>query len=149
MSVNTVVGKKIEESLPAFAQAKESSARHVGFLDALNRGIVKRILFLGCDAAAVALSYWVSLFGVHKVFGIETSQLSPRGYLLFYLPFLLVLLSLAEGYQSPDLRRPEKELAITFRGVSLSFLLLVSANFIFLKLKELGFSRRVDRKSVV
>jgi exopolysaccharide biosynthesis polyprenyl glycosylphosphotransferase len=143
MNANTVEGKKIEESLPAFAQAKESSARHVGFLDALNRGIVKRILFLGCDAAAIALSNWVSLFGVHKIFGIETSQLSPGGYPLFYLPFVLVVLFLTEGYQSPDLRRPEKELAVTFHAVSLSFLALICANFIFFKEKELGFSRRL------
>jgi len=143
MSVNTVGGKKIEESLPAFARAEESSTRHLGFLDVLSRGIVKRILFLGCDAAAVALSNWVSLIGVHKLFGIETSQLSPHGYPVFYLPFLLVVLFLAEGYQSPDLRRPEKELAITFHAVSLSFLALVCANFIFFKEKEMGFSRRL------
>jgi exopolysaccharide biosynthesis polyprenyl glycosylphosphotransferase len=143
MGVNTVGGKKIEGSLPAFARAEVSSARHVGLIDVLNLGIVKRMLFLACDAAAIALSHWVCLTGVHRIFGIETSQLSPYGYPLFYLPFLLVVLFLTEGYQSPDLRRPEKELAITFRGVSLSFLLLVSANFIFLKLKELGFSRRV------
>lgn len=138
MSVNTIE-RKIEARLPSFVPAEESSARCSKLLDLLSRGSVKRLLFLACYAAAVALSNWVSLIGMHKLFAIPRDNLSPPGYVLFYLPFVMVILSLAEGHQSPDLRRPEKELAITFRAVSLSFLALVCANFILFK--ELGFSR--------
>jgi exopolysaccharide biosynthesis polyprenyl glycosylphosphotransferase len=139
MSVNTIEGKKIEESLPALAPVEENSLRRADVLEALSRGSVKRGLFLACDTAAVASSHWVSLIGVHKLFEIPRGTLSPPGYHLFYLPFLLVVLYLSHGYQSPELRRPEKELQITFRAVSLSFLALVCANFIFFK--DLGFSR--------
>jgi exopolysaccharide biosynthesis polyprenyl glycosylphosphotransferase len=139
MSTNTIAGNKYADRLPSLSWAERSFARRAELFDALSRGSVKRILILACDAAAVALSNGAALIGMHKLFAIPWSNLSPPGYLLFYLPFLLVMLSLAEGRQSPDLRRPEKELAIIFRAVSLSFLALVCANFIFFK--ELGFSR--------
>jgi len=139
MTVNTIEEKKNGESLSAPSTAEERRTWRENFLDALSRGSVKRVLFLAFDAAAVALSHWVSLIGMQKLFDIPRGSLSPPGYQLFYLPFLLVVLYLAEGYQSPDLRRPEKELQITFRAVSLSFLALVCANFILFK--ELGFSR--------
>ena len=141
MRVHTVEGKKIEERLAALATAEEGRTRRESFFDALSRGRVKRALFLVCDAAAVALSNWVSLIAMLRLLKIPRIDISPPGYELFYLPFLLVILYLAEGYESPDLRRPEKELAITFRAVSLSFLALICANFIFFK--ELGFSRYV------
>jgi exopolysaccharide biosynthesis polyprenyl glycosylphosphotransferase len=139
MRVHTVEGKKIEERLGALATAEEPRTWRESFFDALSRGRVKRPLFLACDAAAVTLSRGVSLLGAEKLFAVPWDHLILPGYQLFYLPFLLVILYLAEGYESPDLRRPEKELAITFRAVSLSFLALVCANFIFFK--QLGFSR--------
>ncbi len=139
MSVNTVESTKFEEKLVAPAEVEERRTWREYFFDALSRSSIKRVLFMVCDAAAVILSHWVSLIGVHKLLEIPKDDLSLPGYQLFYPPFLLVILYLAEGYESPDLRRPEKELAITFRAVSLSFLALVCANFIFFK--ELGFSR--------
>jgi len=139
MSLNTVEGKNIEDRLPSTYPGERNRTRRVEFFEALSRGSVKPMLFLACDVAAVALSNWISLIGMHKLFGIPECNLTPPGYLLFYLPFMLVMLYLGEGYQSPDLRRPEKELAITFRAASLSFLALVCANFIFFK--ELEFSR--------
>jgi exopolysaccharide biosynthesis polyprenyl glycosylphosphotransferase len=139
MSTNILEANKIEGKLPPVPLRELSRTRRVEFFDALSRGTVKRMLFLACDAAAVGLSNWVGLIGAQRLFKIPRANLSPSGYEFFYLPFLLGILYLAEGYQSPDLRRPEKELAITFRAVSLSFLALVCANFIFFK--ELGFSR--------
>jgi exopolysaccharide biosynthesis polyprenyl glycosylphosphotransferase len=139
MNINTVEGNKIEAGLAVLAPAEESRARWESFFDALSRGSIKRLLFLACDVAAVAFSNWVSLLAMQKLFKIPRDSMSPPGYHVFYLPFLLAVLYLAEGYQSPDLRRPEKQLAIIFRAVSLSFLALVCANFIFFK--DLGFSR--------
>ncbi|MGD0226683.1 MAG: exopolysaccharide biosynthesis polyprenyl glycosylphosphotransferase [Terriglobia bacterium] len=139
MGVNTVEGNKIEERLAGLATPEEGRTRRESFFNALSRSSIKRLLFLACDAAAVALSNWVSLIAMQRLFKIPRANMSPPGYELFYLPFLLLILYLAEGYASPDLRRPEKELAITFRAVSLSFLALVCANFAFFK--ELGFSR--------
>jgi len=139
MSIDIIERNNIEDELPSRSRAAESISRCAEILELLSRGSVKRILFLACDAAAIALSNWASLNGMHKLFNIPWNNLNPHGYLLFYLPFLLLILSLADGHPSPDLRRPEQELAITFRAVSLSFLALVCANFIFFK--ELGFSR--------
>jgi exopolysaccharide biosynthesis polyprenyl glycosylphosphotransferase len=139
LSVNTVQGNKIEDKLPFFSNAAGSSTRRGELLDALSRSSVKRLLFLACDAGAVVFSNWLSRIAMHNLFGVPWSGLSLPGYQLFYLPSLLVVLYLAEGHQSPDLRRPEKELEISFRAVSLSFLTLVCANFIFFK--ELTFSR--------
>jgi len=139
MSANTFEATKIEDKPPSVPLAEPSRTRRAEFCDAFSLNSVKRALFLAGDAAAVAFTHWVSLVSLHKMFGIPRGNLSPHGYLIFYLPFLLVVLFLSEGYQSPELRRPEKELAITFRAVSLSFLALVCANFIFFK--ELGFSR--------
>ena len=133
MSVDTFEGNKIKDQVPSFAPAEESPARRAEFFNALSRSGVKRILFLACDAAAISLSNWISLNGMHKLFEIPRENLSPAGYHLFFLPFVLVALSLGGAYQSPDLRRPEKELAITFRAVSLSVLALVCANFVFFK----------------
>ena len=139
MSTNIIAGNKYVDRLPSLSWAEKSFARRVELFDALSRGSVKRILILAFDAGAVALSNGLALIGMHKVFAIPWSNLSPPGYILFNLPFVLIMLSLAEGRQGPDLRRPEKELAITFRAVSHSFLALICANFIFFK--ELGLSR--------
>jgi exopolysaccharide biosynthesis polyprenyl glycosylphosphotransferase len=139
MNEHTIQVNGIESQHNSIPAANESPSRRAEFLDALSRGGVKRVLFLAGDAAALALSNGIALIGMHRMFGIPRENLSPPGYHLFYLPFVLAVLSLAGGYQSPDLRRPEKELAITFRAVSLSFLALVCANFVFFK--ELGFSR--------
>jgi exopolysaccharide biosynthesis polyprenyl glycosylphosphotransferase len=139
MSVNTFQEEKVAAQRPTFERGKREHSRRGGFLDFLSRGGVKRLLFLACDATALALSNWLSLIGTQKLFAIPRENLSPHGYFIFCLPFALVVLSLAGGYQSPELRRPEKELAITFRAVSLTFLGLICANFVFFK--ELGFSR--------
>lgn len=139
MSTDTIDRRNLENHLPAFIPAQKDQGRGGRLGDLLSRSSVKRVLFLACDAAAVSISNWISLVSMHRLFAIPRGNLAPQGYDLFYLPFVLLVLFLAEGYQSPDLRRPEKELAITFRAVSLSFLALVCANFIFLK--ELGFSR--------
>jgi exopolysaccharide biosynthesis polyprenyl glycosylphosphotransferase len=139
MSVLTIDVKEIRERPATLATAEERGTRREKFFDALSRNSVKRVLFLACDAAAVALSNWLSLIAMQRLFEIPRDNMGPPGYLLFYLPFLLLILYLGEGYASPGLRRPEKELAIISRAVSLSFLALVSANFIFFKEQE--FSR--------
>ncbi len=142
MSINTsgiIEQHKIEDHIPTFAPDQEVRSPRENSFDLLSRSGVKRLLFLACDAAAIALTYEVSRIAMQRLLGIPRANQSPPGYQWFYLPFLLAILYLAEGYQSPDLRRPEKELAIIFRAVSLSFLALVCANFIFFK--DLGFSR--------
>jgi exopolysaccharide biosynthesis polyprenyl glycosylphosphotransferase len=139
MSVFTIDGRRIGDRLATLATAEERRTWREKFFDALSRRRVKRVLFMASDVAAVALTNWLSLIAVQRLFRIPRANMGPPGYLLFCLPFLLVVLYVAEGYASPDLRRPEKELAIIFRAVSLAFFALVCANFIFFK--ELGGAR--------
>jgi exopolysaccharide biosynthesis polyprenyl glycosylphosphotransferase len=141
MSVFTIDSRKIGERVATLATAEEPRTLRERLFDALSRSRVKRVLFLASDAAAVALSNWASLIAMERLFRIPRASMSPSGYLLFCLPFLLVVLYVADAHRSPDLHRPERELAIIFRAASLSFLALVCANFIFFK--ELGFSRHL------
>ncbi len=137
--MGTIQVNEVEAGRADLAAVAEARVPRESFLDALSRSGVKRLLFLACDAAAIALTNETARVAMQWLFHIPRSYMSPAGYQWFYLPFLLAVLYLAEGYQNPDLRRPEKELAIIFRAVSLSFLALVCANFIFFK--DLGFSR--------
>jgi exopolysaccharide biosynthesis polyprenyl glycosylphosphotransferase len=138
MDTNTV-GQSPTEEAPSLQLEEGSRTRQTVFFDALSRSGIKRVIFLASDAVAVALANWAALMAMQKLFAIPRANMTPPGYELFFLPFLLVILYLAEGYESPDLRRPEKELQISFRAVSLSFLALVCANFIFFK--QMIFSR--------
>ena len=139
MSINTIEDRKFDGSLPALTSTYEPRAVGNRFFDALSQNATKRVLFLVADTVAIGLTNWAALIAAQRVFRIPPENLSPPGYAWFYLPFLLLVLRLNDTHQSPDLRRPEKELAISFRAVSLSFVILVCANFIFFK--ELGFSR--------
>ncbi len=108
-------------------------------LSLFNRTDFKRILFLAGDVMAMTLAHSVAKAVVQRFLEVPTGYLSPPRYAVFYLPFLVAIFYLFQGYQSPDLRRPEKELALIFKSVSFFFLALVSANFVVFKTS--GFSR--------
>jgi exopolysaccharide biosynthesis polyprenyl glycosylphosphotransferase len=93
---------------------------------------------VAADALALLLSNWAAEAVVQHSLGVPSTALTPRGYMLFYLPFLLGIFYLLQRSQSHDLRRPEKELELAVKGVSYGFLLLVCANFVIFKA---GFSR--------
>jgi exopolysaccharide biosynthesis polyprenyl glycosylphosphotransferase len=104
----------------------------------LKQKTVKRALFVAADAFALLLANWAAEFVVQHFLRIPGGELTPRGYMVFYLPFLLGVFYLLERSQSHELRRPEKELELAVKGVSYAFLLLVCANFVVFKT---GFSR--------
>jgi exopolysaccharide biosynthesis polyprenyl glycosylphosphotransferase len=104
----------------------------------LKQKTVKRALFVAADALALLLSNWAAEVAVQHSLGVPGKELTPPGYMLFYLPFLLGIFYLLERSQSHELRRPEKELELAVKGVSYAFLLLVCANFVVFKS---GFSR--------
>lgn len=99
----------------------------------------KKLLFLAADAAAVMLAHFLAETWARHRMHLPAEYLNPSGYFLFYVPFLTALLYLLEGYKSPDLRRPEKELELLCKGVSISFVALACANFVLFK--SSGFSR--------
>lgn len=99
---------------------------------------VKRSLFVAGDAVALVISHMLATALVQHWMQVPREMLAPRDYWFFYLPFLLVIFYVLDRSCSPDLRRPEKELELVVKGVSLAFMLLICANFIVFKT---GFSR--------
>ncbi|HKV05098.1 MAG TPA: exopolysaccharide biosynthesis polyprenyl glycosylphosphotransferase [Candidatus Acidoferrales bacterium] len=108
-------------------------------LDLFSRAWIKRLLFLSGDVAGLVASHHLAEVLVQRSMKLPAGFLNPGYYYLFYAPFFAATLYLLEGYKSPDLRRPEKEIELLFKGVSFSFVALACANFVFFK--SLGFSR--------
>jgi exopolysaccharide biosynthesis polyprenyl glycosylphosphotransferase len=136
MGTKLVEAQRIEEGLGAPRQ--ETSARTNRFANLLKLKTAGRVLSLAGDALALAVAHVAASQLLQHFLQVPSVALNPRNYVAFYLPFLLVVLFLFERNQRPDLRRPEKELELTVKGVSLAFLLLVCANFVVFKT---GFSR--------
>lgn len=104
----------------------------------LKRRVASRAISLFCDAVALVLAHGAAQAFVVHYLRISILNLSPKNYAFLYLPFLLGVLFLFERDQRPELRRPEKELELTVKGVSFAFVLLVCVNFVIFKD---GFSR--------
>ena len=117
-------------ALDRVAPQAKASARAGWLSKLLKKGAVMRGISLAVDALALVASYGSAVWFVVEFFQIPSASLSPRYYALFYLPFLLAVLFLFEKNQRPELRRPEKELELTVKSVSLAFLLLICANFV-------------------
>jgi len=115
------------------------AGRAVCVSDLLSRAWVKRLLFLCGDVAALVASHHLAETLARRSMNLPAAFLNPGYYYLFYAPFFAALLYLLEGYKNPDLRRPEKELELLFKGASFSFIALACANFVLFK--SLGFSR--------
>jgi exopolysaccharide biosynthesis polyprenyl glycosylphosphotransferase len=117
-------------TLDMVASQAKPSIRAEWLSNLLKWKAVTRAFSLAADAVALAASHWAAAALVVFFLRIPSVNLNPRNYALFYLPFLLGVLLIFERNQRPELRRPEKELELTVKGVSLAFLLLVCANFI-------------------
>lgn len=120
-------------------QARAIPARRSAVGDWLKDKTVKRALFTGGDTLTLALSHVIALSAVQRWLHVSREHLSPHGYWVFFLPFLLAVLYLLDRNHSPELRRPEKELELVVKGISFAFLLLISANFVVFKTDD--FSR--------
>jgi len=139
MGTKTVVTQETSGKLKALALPAAVGVRRDTVWQLLSRSRFKKILFLMGDVGAVTVAHSIAETTVHLFLQVPQGYLNPSGYYFFYVPFFAGLLHLLEGYKSPDLRRPEKELALIFKGVSFSFMALACANFVFFK--TLGFSR--------
>lgn len=118
---------------PRIAPGVRTATTQIVWAQWLKRKTVQRALFAAGDAAALVVSHVVSKIAVQHWFGVSPEGMSPHDYWLFYLPFLLAVLYLLDRSQSPDVRRPEKELELAVKGISFAFLLLVCANFVVFK----------------
>jgi exopolysaccharide biosynthesis polyprenyl glycosylphosphotransferase len=104
----------------------------------LKQKTLKRAMFAAGDTVALVLSHMLAVVAVQHSMHVPRVVLTPRDYWFFYLPFLLIVFYVLDRSCSPDLRRPEKEVELVVKGVSLAFVLLVCANFVVFKT---GFSR--------
>src|ERR1700737_2255881 len=115
------------------ASGRRTSGERIARLSALLSSLrVKKLLLLAGDVFAVMVAHSLAEFLARRSMNIPATFLNPSGYYVFYVPFFTTLLYLLEGYKSHDLRRPEKELELLFKGVSFSFVALACANFVFL-----------------
>jgi exopolysaccharide biosynthesis polyprenyl glycosylphosphotransferase len=105
----------------------------------LSRLSVKRLLLVSGDLIALVASHHLAELATGRSMHLPATFLNPPDYYLFYAPFFVLLFSLMGAYGNPDLRRPEKELELLFKGASFSFVALACANFVLFK--SLGFSR--------
>jgi exopolysaccharide biosynthesis polyprenyl glycosylphosphotransferase len=122
--------RETEATLNGAVSAAKSAARAEWLSNLLKNTAATRALSLFADALALAVAHRAAVVLVVRLLGIPGMNLNPPNYALFYLPFLLAVLFLFERNQRPELRRPEKELELAVKGVSLAFLLLVCANFV-------------------
>jgi len=99
----------------------------------------KKALLLASDAGAIFLAHRLAEVLALKWLAIPPGSLNPSTYYLFYVPFFALILWLFEAYKEPGLRRPEKELELGVKAISLFFVGLVCANFVLFKSQ--GFSR--------
>lgn len=101
--------------------------------DFLSRRRVKTGLFMLGDLCALSAAYVIAAVAATTVFGVAKSSLGPPLYPFFFVPFCAAVFYLMDGYGMPDLRRPEREVELSFKAVSFSLLSLLAANAIVLK----------------
>jgi len=132
---------KATEIPPAETRANEPGLARGGNVRARGRQreVAKRLVVIATDSVALAVSRWIAAIGVERLLQVPASAVEPGKYLLFYLPLLLVVIYLLERGKSVEVRRPEKEIELVVKGVSLSFAILVCGNFVMFK--GLVFSR--------
>lgn len=88
-----------------------------------------RLAYLCSDLFAVTLTHGLAVRIVGRFLHLPLNALDPFGYYRFYIPFFAVVLYLFEGYKSPELRRPERELEKSCKAMAVSFLGIILFNF--------------------
>lgn len=129
-----------QENFRQAAVCEGTNPRNEWFSNILRRKIVTRAISLAGDAVAIVGAHMIAKILAMRLFHIPRVALNPPNYVMFYLPFFLVVLFVFERNRLPEFRRPEKELELVIKGVSLGFVLLVCANFVVF---ATGFSRYV------
>jgi exopolysaccharide biosynthesis polyprenyl glycosylphosphotransferase len=69
---------------------------------------------------------------------LSMSSLNPSQYHRYYIPFFALVLYFFEGYRNPELRRPECELELGCKAVSVAFVALMLFNSVVFKTHPLS-----------
>jgi len=105
----------------------------------VSRSAFNRSLLVAMDLLAITGAHRLAEFLTLKWLDVPLAFLNPAAYYLFYAPFFAAIVYFLGAYKNPDLRRPEKELELVTKAVTLYFPALTCANF--LLFKSQGFSR--------
>ena len=95
--------------------------------------IAKRCTYLGGDLLALIISHMIALRLVRHFLALPISAQNPSQYHLYYIPLFAAALYFFEGYKSPELRRPERELELGCKAILVSFIALMVFNFLLFK----------------
>lgn len=99
----------------------------------LPRSFTKALFFLISDCAALLVAEAAAQKFLSRWPGISTAALEPKGHEAFFLPLFALCLYAMKGYANAELRRSERELELSVKGLSLGFLALLAANFVLFK----------------
>ena len=89
-----------------------------------------KLTYLCSDLFAVTLAHMLAVRLIWRFLHLPLSAMNPFEYHRFYIPFFAVVLYLIDGYKSPELRRPERELERSCKAAAVGFLGLVMFNFV-------------------
>jgi exopolysaccharide biosynthesis polyprenyl glycosylphosphotransferase len=129
---------QVENSRPVTLETTRRPAHPASLM---GQAWMKKLIFLLGDVLALVSAHHLAQVVAVRWVKMPVASLDPASYVLFYVPFFTVILHLFEGYKSVELRRPEKELELIFKSVSVSFVGLTCANFVLFK--SFVFSRYV------
>lgn len=101
--------------------------------------VLQKLLYFGSNFFGISWAHVLAILFVGRLLAVPFSALNSFEYERYYIPFLAVLLHLAEGSQSPELRRPERELQSCSKAVVMGFLGLALLDF--RDLRSQAFSR--------
>ncbi len=92
-----------------------------------------RLMYLVGDLWALTLAHMVAVRGIEHFLAVPGSFQNPYQYHRYYIPFFAITLYLFDGYKSPELRRPDRELELGCKAVFASFVALMVLNFLVFK----------------
>jgi exopolysaccharide biosynthesis polyprenyl glycosylphosphotransferase len=96
----------------------------------LSRPSLKRVVYLGADLFALVSAHMIAVRVIRQFLYLPVTIQNPSQYHLYYIPFFAAVLYFFEGYKSPELRRPERELELGCKAVFASFIGLMILNFL-------------------
>ena len=92
--------------------------------------LLRILVYLLGDVLAVVLAHTIAFRAVLMFLKVPADALNPTQYHRYYIPFFAAIMYLLEGYKSPELRRPERELELGCKAVFVAFVGLVLFNFL-------------------